>query len=344
MRSIRLKLTISIFLASLSGMFFTVLVISDRIVGVLATEELISRAVLREDLGDAVQLAVVGSVLVSLGVGTLLGRSLSRPIQQLTETSQRLAEGRLGEQVPITTQDEVGQLARAFNQMSTDLAEARQQQEQMTADIAHDLRTPLSVIAGYAEALDEGKLASSPVIFRTIRQQVDHLQHLIEDLRTLSLADAGELALHLRPIEPVALLERTALAFMPTAADKQISLRIDAADTLPDIRVDIERMTQVLNNLIGNALRYTLSEGEVVLSARVCDGRVQLCVADTGGGIPVADLPHIFDRFYRADKSRTRHLGGSGLGLAIANAIVVAHQGTLQVASSTKGTTFTISF
>ncbi|MEM7118259.1 MAG: ATP-binding protein [Chloroflexota bacterium] len=342
MRSIRLKLTLAFFLTGLLGMFLTLLVISDRTIGQPATEAFIPREVLQEDLGDAFQLAFVGSVVAALLVGTLLGRALARPIQQLTNATRKLAQGELGHQVAITSKDEVGELADAFNRMSADLAEARQQREQMTADIAHDLRTPLSIIAGYAEALDEGKIASSPQIQRTIRHQVDQLQHLVEDLRTLSLADAGELPLNLRPIEPIALLEQTAIAFMPSAVDKEITLDIDATDSLPHIHIDVERMTQVLHNLVSNALRHSPRGGTITLAASHGNGLSQLQVSNTGSGIAPEDLRHIFDRFYRADQSRSRQQGGSGLGLAIAKAIVVGHNGRLSATSSPQGTTFTI--
>ncbi|MEM7534313.1 MAG: ATP-binding protein [Chloroflexota bacterium] len=347
MRSIRLKLTLALFLSGISGTLLTLLVISDRVIGPLSTTEIIPRTVLQEDLGDAFQLAFVGSVVVALLIGAWWGRAISRPLQQLTAASRQLAEGALGTQVDIQSRDEVGALAHTFNQMSADLATAQKQREQMTADIAHDLRTPLSVIAGYTEALDEGKLSSSPEIHRTIRQQVNHLQHLVEQLRLLSLADSGALSLSLSPIEPIALLEQVALAFMPAALDKEIALTIDAPDTRPWLYVDVARMTQVLHNLMSNALQHTPTGGQITLAARTTHEHIELTVSNSGPSIAKEDLLHIFDRFYRTDKSRsssTGQTGNSGLGLAIAKALVEAHEGKITVDSAAERTTFTVMF
>jgi two-component system sensor histidine kinase BaeS len=183
-----------------------------------------------------------------------------------------------------------------------------------------------------------------------MHDEVVHLQRLVEDLRTLSLADAGELVLNRRAVDPKALLERTGLAYIVQAEQQDVVLHVEAAEGLPSISVDTDRMTQVLNNLVSNALRHT-RKGEIVLSAQLEDRRVCLRVRDTGAGIEPEHLPYIFDRFYRADPSRQRgdsgHNGNgddsSGLGLAIAKAIVEAHAGTIAVESTPgKGTTFTI--
>jgi two-component system sensor histidine kinase BaeS len=173
------------------------------------------------------------------------------------------------------------------------------------------------------------------------------LQRLVEDLRTLSLADAGEIRLNKRAVDPKALLERTALAYFVQAEERGVALRVEAADGLPSIHVDTDRITQVLNNLVSNALRHT-TQGEVVLSATTLPNRhaVEIKVRDTGSGIAAGDLPYVFDRFYRSDKSRQRTEGdddSSGLGLAIAKAIVEAHDGTIAVTSAPReGATFTI--
>ncbi|MCJ7626631.1 MAG: cell wall metabolism sensor histidine kinase WalK [Anaerolineaceae bacterium] len=179
-----------------------------------------------------------------------------------------------------------------------------------------------------------------------MNQQVLHLQHLISDLGLLSLADAGTLPINRREVEPGVLLEQTALTFMPIAEKQAVALRVEAPDDLPMLSVDIGKMTQVLNNLVGNALRYTPEGGEVILSASYRSSpkpRHILLVCDTGSGIPSADLSHIFDRFYRVDKSRQRADGESGLGLAIVKSIVEAHGGSISVQSAPgQGTTFSI--
>lgn len=289
-------------------------------------------------------LGIGAGVLLALGVGLLLAKQLTRPIRALTAATGTLADGDLGTQLPVTSEDEIGELTRSFNQMSHDLAHANQLRQQMTADIAHDLRTPLTVISGYTEGLSEGKFKASPETFRMMHQQVQQLQHLLDDLRTLSLADAGELSLHKRPIDPRALLERTAVAYLQQAEAQAITISVDADTNLPPINVDVQRMVQVLNNLVSNALRYTPANGTITLSSNVQNDHVLLSVRDTGIGIPAKDLPNIFERFYRADSNRTRtDHDASGLGLAITKAIVEAHNGTISVESELGvGTAFTV--
>ena len=179
-----------------------------------------------------------------------------------------------------------------------------QARRQMTADIAHDLRSPLSVLSGYAEALSDGKLTGTSEIYDILHQETNHLSRLVEDLRLLSLADAGELQLLLQTISPQALLERTATRHAVAAQQHAIDLRVAVVSNLPEVDVDVERMSQVLDNLILNAFRYTPAGGEVVLAGDMAEGQVRLQIRDSGSGISPEDLPHIFDRFYRGDKAR----------------------------------------
>jgi signal transduction histidine kinase len=243
----------------------------------------------------------------------------------------------------VRTNDELGELAASFNQMSADLAQANQSRRQMTADIAHDLRTPMSVIMGYTESLKDGRLQGSQETYEILHQEARHLSHLIEDLRFLSLADAGELPLIKRPIPPQALLERVALAHMAQAEEKGVTLQVQERPELPTVELDPERMTQVLGNLVSNALRHTPAGGTISLAANIQDNNhLTITVHDTGTGIPAEDLPHIFERFFRGDRVRQR-TGSSGLGLAIARSIVEAHKGTITADSQEEqGTTFTI--
>lgn len=274
-----------------------------------------------------------GAVLIGILLALLLTRTITRPVRELTEATQRLSHGELGHQVIVRSEDELGQLATSFNNMSIDLEKADRLRQQMTADVAHDLRTPLSILSGYTEALQDGKLQGTPEMYQVMHQQVAQLHHLIDDLRTLSLADAGELSLNRRPVDPKALLERVFLAYMPQAEAQNITLMLDAPDDLPSLMIDVERMTQVLNNLVGNALRFTPSGGTITLAGRPR----QLAVHDSGEGIAAADLPFIFDRFYRGDKARQRPEGESGLGLAIAKSIVDAHGGRIWAESEGLG-------
>jgi two-component system sensor histidine kinase BaeS len=304
---------------------------------------------------------------IALLLGVLLARTLTRPVRELTAATQAMARGKLDQRVTVRSRDEIGELATSFNQMSTDLAHASQLRKQMTADLAHDLRTPLSILRGYTEGLQDGRLQGSSTLYTIMHGEVQHLQRLVEDLRVLSLADAGELPLNRRSVDPSALLERTGLAYIDRAEQQGITLRVEPAEDLPSIAVDTDRMTQVLNNLVSNALRYTPEGGQITLSAahetknerpktKEEEGAVQpfvlrpssfvvLRVSDTGSGIAAEDLPFIFDRFYRADKARQRaDSNESGLGLAIAKAIVEAHGGALAVESQPgAGTSFMIS-
>ncbi|MCA0351202.1 MAG: HAMP domain-containing protein [Chloroflexi bacterium] len=284
------------------------------------------------------------AILLALLIGALLAQTLTRPIRALITATHKLADGTFDHRVTVQSHDEVGQLAQAFNQMSAKLARASQQRQQMTADLAHDIRTPLSILRSYTEGLKDQRFAGSPTIYNVLHEEVEHLQRLVEDLRVLSLADAGELVLNRRIIDPRAILERVGLAHIMQAEAQGIALTVEASDQLPSIDVDTDRMTQVLNNLVSNALRYA-SAGAITLGAQQRGDQVLITVQDTGSGIDAADLPFIFDRLYRADKARQRNASStSGLGLAIAKAIVEAHAGTISVDSRVgSGTTFTIS-
>jgi two-component system, OmpR family, sensor histidine kinase BaeS len=283
------------------------------------------------------------AALIALVLGMLLARTLTRPLSELTAATQAMARGALGQRVMVRSRDEIGELATAFNQMSADLGRASQLRKQMTADLAHDLRTPLSILRGYTEGLQDGRLRGAAHLYTIMHGEVEHLQRLVEDLRVLSLADAGELPLNRRLVDPAALLERTGLAYIVQAEQEGLVLRVEAPEALPSVAVDTDRMTQVLNNLVSNALRYT-AQGEIILGAAADDTHVRLTVRDTGSGIAPEDLPFVFERFYRADKARQRSESDtSGLGLAIAKALVEAHDGTISVESTLdQGTIFTI--
>jgi len=236
----------------------------------------------------------------------------------------------------------LGELTRAFNQMSAELAQVIQSRRQMTADIAHDLRTPITIIAGYIEALRDDVLQPSQERFDIIHTEVQYLRRLVGDLRTLSLTDAGEINLELQPVSPTELLEKIAAAHWQCAEQRKITLRVQG-DHLPVINVDPDRMTQVLSNLTVNALRHTPEGGQINFSARRQGDYVRLCVQDSGEGIPPESLERVFDRFYRGDDSRHQLSEESGLGLPIAKSIVEAHGGEISVDSELGvGTTFTI--
>jgi len=286
-----------------------------------------------------------GALMIALVVGVFLARMLTRPIKDLTTAARRMAEGELEQQVAVRSQDEIGELAQAFNLMSQQIARANQLRRQMTADIAHDLRTPLTVIAGYIESMRDGVLQPTPQRLDLIYQEIERLQKMVSDLRMLSQADAGELNLYPRPIQPLALLRRAASLFQHHADQAGVRLRVEEGTETRLIRVDEDRMMQVMDNLISNALRYTPPGGEVTLRVREEPERVILEVEDTGSGIPPEELPRIFERFQRVDTSRHSESGGSGLGLAIVKALVEAQGGKVVAESEVgKGTRISITF
>ncbi len=294
---------------------------------------------------NALLVASGGAVLVALVMGWLLTRTLTRPLNALTAATHRMAEGELGGEVAVTSKDEIGNLAKAFNNMSRALARSNNARRQMTADVAHELRTPLTVISGYIESMRDGDLAPTTERLDVIYSEIERLQHLVGDLRVLSQADAGELKLNLQPIDGHDLLRQAAAAFSHQASQNGVALELDTSVPVPSIRMDEIRMAQVFANLLSNALRHTPPGGTIALRTRYGQGRVSFIVQDTGEGIAPEDLPYIFDRLYRADRSRTEmHGEGTGLGLAIVRAIVEAHGGTITAVSMLgKGTTITLS-
>jgi two-component system sensor histidine kinase BaeS len=233
----------------------------------------------------------------------------------------------------VRSQDELGELATSFNLMSAELERSNELRQRVTADIAHDLRTPLSIILGHTEALNEGVLPPTEEALYIIHDEARRLNRLVDDLRTLTLAEAGEMQLTRRLVEPRALLERTALAHTPGAGQAEIDLRMEADSDLPEVEVDPDRMAQVLDNLLDNALRYTPAGGHISLSAHSLPGNIRIVVQDSGPGVAPEELSRIFERFYRTNKSRGRGEGGSGLGLAIARSIVTAHGGRISAES-----------
>jgi two-component system sensor histidine kinase BaeS len=295
-------------------------------------------------LNTALIFGSLGAAALSIILGALLARSLTRPLQDLTEATRAVADGDLQRQVPVRSKDEVGILAESFNRMSAALDRSQRLRRQMTADIAHDLRTPLSIIVGHLDAVDEGVLPADTKTIDIMRDEAMHLSHMIEDLRTLSLADAGELSLARSLVEPGVLIQRSAIAHLPAAQAAGIELSVDLEPGLPTaLDLDPERMTQVLGNLLDNALLHTPKGGRILLSAKPSGEGAEIRVRDSGPGIPEAELELVFERLYRSDKARQRNAGGSGLGLAIAKSIVEAHGGAIRAESALgEGTTIVV--
>jgi signal transduction histidine kinase len=302
-------------------------------------------------LYHSIWLSSIVAGILALLLGLLLFRQIVAPIRAVTAAARRIATGHLNQRVPVRSRDEVGQLAETFNQMADALAHNQQLRQHMIADIAHELRTPLSVIQANLEAMLDGVLPSNGQEIASLHEEVILLSRLVGDLRLLSLAEAGQLKLECIPADPAELVSRVVERMAVHAEAHCITLVAEVASDLPAVVVDADRIGQVLTNLVGNALRYTAAGGSVVVRAyaetsctardnRACHA-VVIAVADTGSGIPPDELPHLFDRFYRLDKSRSRASGGSGLGLAIVKQLVEAHAGRVWVESQPAcGTTF----
>lgn len=279
-------------------------------------------------------------------MGGVMFRRLGMPLAEVMAAADAVAEGDLSVRVQEHRPGEFGGLARSFNRMATELERAEQQRRNLTADVAHELRTPLHIIQGNLEGVLDGVYEATPEHITATLDETRLLARLVSDLQTLSLAEAGQLPLY--PVETLVadLLADVQTSFAGPAAAANITLAIDIPPGSEKLSlvVDADRMEQVLSNLVANALRHTPERGRVTLSASPTPEGVRLTVSDTGSGIPPDELPYIFDRFWRGEKSRTRQDGaGSGLGLAIARQLVQAHGGHITVESQPgQGTTFTL--
>ncbi|HEX5414366.1 MAG TPA: ATP-binding protein [Chloroflexota bacterium] len=289
-------------------------------------------------------LAALGATVAALLLGMLLARQVILPLRQLTRGAQRIAHGYLDERIDVNGQDEVGQLARAFNDMAESLQRTENARRQLVADVAHELRTPLMVIGTTVEAMQDGVLPTDATNLATIREEVGSLARLVSDLRDLTLGDVGQLAVERRPLELADVLTSIGSAFASSALVRQITLTVDCPPDLPGVLGDETRLRQCIGNLVENALRHTPAGGRVTIRGTWPGDLVIVQVIDTGEGIAPENLPYVFERFFRVDPSRNRRSGGTGLGLAIVQQIIRAHDGEVSVASEGvgMGTTFTI--
>jgi two-component system OmpR family sensor kinase/two-component system sensor histidine kinase BaeS len=284
-------------------------------------------------------------LLMGLGAGWAF-RRYGAPLVEVMAAADAVAEGDLSVRVGEAAPGELGRLALSFNRMTAELERAEQQRRNLTADVAHELRTPLHIIQGNLEGVLDGVYQPTPEHIQATLEETRLLGRLVDDLQTLSLAEAGQLPLHRLRLAALDLLQDAATSFAGQAAEAGVALevRAEAPPEALQVEVDPDRMGQVLNNLVANALRYTPAGGKIVLEAALMEGGVRLSVQDSGAGIPAEELPFVFDRFWRGDRARGRVEGtGSGLGLAIARQLVQAHGGRIRVESQAGvGTRFTI--
>jgi len=281
------------------------------------------------------------AVVVALILTFVLSRRILSPVKALTKASRKLGKGDFSQRVNVGDRGEVGELAESFNTMAGDLEHNERLRRNMVADVAHELRTPLSNLNGYLEAIRDGVIKPDAETIRSLSEEAATLSGLVNDLQELSLADAGELKLAYQP-EDISTLIKEAVAAVRTRANaKKIKLSADLSAGLPRINIDSQRIKQVLNNLLANAVAHTESKGNITVTAQLKANEIITSVTDTGEGISAEDLPNIFERFYRVDKSRARSTGGSGLGLTIAKRLVEAHGGKIWAESEPgKGSTF----
>jgi signal transduction histidine kinase len=277
-------------------------------------------------------LAIAAATVVTI----ILSRRISRPVQELTVAAKRLGEGDFSHRVQFRDRGEIGELASTFNTMAESLERAEKLRKNMVTDVAHELRTPLSNIRGQLEAIDDRLIQPDSSTLSSIYEEALLISRLVDDLQELTLAEAGKLRLVRREEDIKLLIQRAVTTVHSVAAAHKITLNKDLPDHLPSCKIDAQRIEQVLHNLLNNAILHTPEGGTITVAAKHVDRHVEISVSDTGSGIPEEDLPNIFERFYRVDRSRTRATGGSGLGLTISKGLVEAHGGSIHV-ESTRG-------
>lgn len=298
-------------------------------------------------MGSSLITAALAAGISAIIFGIVMSRSLTRPLNSLAAAARDIGAHNLSRRVEEKGSSEMVAVARAFNEMAADLDEAEQLRRNLLADVAHELRTPLSVLQGNLRAILDEVYPLDQSEMARLYEHTRLLSRLVNDLHELAQAEARQLPLDLQETNLSRLVATTAETFRPSAEAKGITLTTELPADLPSVHIDAARITQVLQNLLANALRHTPAEGTITIRAEANPETVQLAIADTGDGIPPEHLPHIFDRFYRADPARSRDRGGAGLGLAIARAIIEAHGGQITVASEgvlggKPGSTFTI--
>jgi two-component system sensor histidine kinase BaeS len=298
----------------------------------------------RASLLQALLLSASAAGLAAVAVSLVVSARIVTPVLRILAASARIAGGHYAERVPEAGGDELGALAAQFNTMAAELEAAERRRVALIGDVAHELRTPLATIEGYTEGLLDGVVEARPETWAVLHDEVGRLRRLVADLQELSRAEARQLPLHRAAAEPAVLISSAIARIAPQFTAKGVALAQDAAPGLPAVRADSDRITQVLINLLGNALRSTPEGGAVAVRAARQGDEVIFSVVDSGVGIAPEHLPHLFERFYRVDKARSRALGGSGIGLTIARALVEAHEGRIWAESAGLGQGATFAF
>ena len=286
---------------------------------------------------EVLMYAALAAMIAALALSFLFSKSVVAPVLAMSQATQRIADGHYDERVQVHGDDELAQLATRFNQMAEKLNAVESMRRRLIGDVSHELRTPLTAIKGSMEGLIDGVLPANEETFQQIHAETDRLNRLVDDLQELSRLEARAYELDLRPLDISSLIKTVTKRLAPRFESKRITLDLELAPYLSPVLADEDRAIQVLTNLTGNALQYTPEGGRITLSAKRLNSEVQISVRDNGIGIPPEHLLHIFDRFYRVDKSRSRQSGGgSGIGLTIARALVEAQGGRIWAESNGK--------
>ena len=304
-------------------------------------EALVNQAILAFTI--SLFLATSASVIAAAGASLFVSRRIVGPLQRMMEASRRIAEGRYQDRVPVSDDYEISNLAASLNSMAATLERTEQQRQELIGNVAHELRTPLTTIKGYMEGLIDGIMPANEATFSLVREEADRLSRLVQDLQDLSRLEESGVNLELRPVAVPAVVAAVIQKMRPQYEAKDVALSASIPHGLPWALADHDRIQQVLLNLVDNALHYTPPGGAVRVQAGAAGGEVHVTVADNGSGIAPEHLPHIFTRFYRVDKSRSRAAGGAGIGLTIARRLAEAQGGTIAVASEPgRGSRFTL--
>lgn len=293
--------------------------------------------VFRDSLNQALLIAGLAAFIAALAASAFAARQIAVPVQRLAAAARRLAGGNYEERAPASGTTELDALTSGFNEMAAALEEDERRRIQLIGDVAHELRTPISTLEGYLEGLQDGVVAPGDETWALLLRETGRVRRLVEDLQELWRAEARQLPLDLAGLAPADLVRSAMAPLSPDFAAKGLKLTVSLPEGLPPVQADRDRAIQVLTNVLSNALRYTPAPGEVEVSATSDRGAVRFQVRDTGTGLAAEQLPHVFERFYRVDPSRSRSLGGSGVGLAIAKALVEAMGGSIWATSPGPG-------
>jgi signal transduction histidine kinase len=316
--------------------------------GLTTTEA--SQRILGDFLGTlfvALAVAAIAATVTSLAISLFVARRITGPLRQMTQVSERISAGHYAERIeipPVHATDELGKLAASINALAVALEETERRRLEVIGNVTHELRTPIATLEGYLEGLLDGVIEPTPRTWAMLHTEAGRLRRLVEDLQELSRAEAHQIPLSLQPVAPQRLVQDALEPLDGQFTEKGLQLQVDLPEDLPQVMADPARAVQILTNLLVNALRYTPAPGRVEVAANFEAGMIAFRVSDTGVGLAPEQLDHIFERFYRVDKSRSRAFGGSGIGLTIAQSLAKAMGGEIRVESAglNQGSSFTL--